>query len=139
MVDVSETGGESFGSGLDSHERWKIRLEELAKEMQEREQAKLVREKRKREERGMDDNTNAGSSTLESWEENEWTPFRSKLDWDIAKWAIDEGIGKGSIDRLLQIPGVSEPFCAFRVACSLIATSGCRSSRLVLSYCKFFT
>lgn len=29
------------------------------------------------------------------------------MDWDIAKWVIDEGIGKGSIDTLLHIPGVS--------------------------------
>ena len=46
---------------------------------------------------------------IEVGEENvtPWAPFASKLDWSIAKWAIEEGIGHGQLDRLLEIPGVS--------------------------------
>ncbi|KDQ49172.1 hypothetical protein JAAARDRAFT_201091 [Jaapia argillacea MUCL 33604] len=35
-------------------------------------------------------------------------PFASELDWRIAQWAIQESPGKGSVDRLLAIPGVKE-------------------------------
>lgn len=117
VVDISERGGESFGSGINSHDHWQLRLKELAKEMQDREHVRLERERRRREERGLDED-----ETIESddWENNEWIPFRSKLDWDIAKWAIDEGIGKGSIDRLLQIPGVSILPKVFNVRSPLI-------------------
>jgi len=38
---------------------------------------------------------------------NEFAPFASQMDWRIAKWAITEGIGHKSMDRLLAIPGVS--------------------------------
>lgn len=34
-------------------------------------------------------------------------PFASELDWRVANWFIHEGIGHGSWDRFLQIPGVS--------------------------------
>lgn len=57
----------------------------------------------RRGEMGLDEEAD---EKIEMWEDNEWAPFRSKLDWEIAKWAIEEGIGKGSIDRLLKIPGV---------------------------------
>lgn len=33
-------------------------------------------------------------------------PFSSELDWRVAHWAIKEGIGHKSLDRLLAIPGV---------------------------------
>jgi hypothetical protein len=33
-------------------------------------------------------------------------PFESELDWRIACWAVQEGIGHGSFDRLMGIPGV---------------------------------
>jgi hypothetical protein len=36
-------------------------------------------------------------------------PFESRLDWQVACWAIEEGIGHGALDRLLAIPGVSIP------------------------------
>lgn len=35
-------------------------------------------------------------------------PFESRLDWEVACWAIEEGIGHGALDRLLAIPGVSK-------------------------------
>lgn len=37
-----------------------------------------------------------------------WEPFDSKMDWELAKWFIKEGIGQGSIDRFLQITDVSK-------------------------------
>jgi hypothetical protein len=39
----------------------------------------------------------------------DYSPFASALDWRIAHWAVSEGIKHGSIDRLLQIPGVCTP------------------------------
>lgn len=40
----------------------------------------------------------------------EFAPFASELDWRVANWAIQEGIGHKSLDRLLAIPGVSSLF-----------------------------
>jgi hypothetical protein len=34
-------------------------------------------------------------------------PFASKLDWEVACWAVQKGIGHKAFDRLLAIPGVS--------------------------------
>jgi len=42
-----------------------------------------------------------------SGSQNPFSPFASELDWRVAKWAIKEGIGHNSLDRLLGIPGVS--------------------------------
>ena len=39
--------------------------------------------------------------------EQEFAPFASELDWRVARWAVQEGIGHKSLDRLLSIPGVS--------------------------------
>ena len=36
-----------------------------------------------------------------------FAPFASELDWRVASWAIKDGIGHNSFDRLLAIPGVS--------------------------------
>jgi len=41
-------------------------------------------------------------------EDDRFSPFSSELDWRIAKWAIQEGIGHKSFDRLMSIPGVSD-------------------------------
>jgi hypothetical protein len=38
---------------------------------------------------------------------NQFAPFASELDWRIASWAIKDGIGHKSFDRLMSIPGVS--------------------------------
>ena len=35
-----------------------------------------------------------------------FAPFASELDWRVASWAIKDGIGHKSFDRLLSIPGV---------------------------------
>ncbi|EIM79383.1 uncharacterized protein STEHIDRAFT_36669, partial [Stereum hirsutum FP-91666 SS1] len=49
-----------------------------------------------------------------------WAPFASKRDWCIAKWAIEEGIGNGKLDRLLEIEGVVESLgLSFRNAAGL--------------------
>jgi hypothetical protein len=36
-----------------------------------------------------------------------FAPFASELDWRVASWAIKDGIGHKSFDRLLSIPGVN--------------------------------
>ena len=43
--------------------------------------------------------------------EQEFAPFTSELNWRVVRWAVQEGIGHKSLDRLLSIPGVS--FCLF--------------------------
>jgi len=44
---------------------------------------------------------------LSSGSQNPYSPFASELDWRVARWAIKDGIGHKSLDRLLAIPGVS--------------------------------
>ena len=44
----------------------------------------------------------------EAAEASAFHPFESRLDWEVACWAIEEGIGHGALDRLLAIPGVSK-------------------------------
>lgn len=39
-------------------------------------------------------------------EANVYAPFASELDWKVARWAVQDGVGHGSFDRLLSIPGV---------------------------------
>jgi hypothetical protein len=34
-------------------------------------------------------------------------PFASEIEWRVSQWAIQDGIGQRSLDRLLSIPGVS--------------------------------
>ena len=43
-------------------------------------------------------------------EEALYSPFTSKLEWQIAQWAVQENVGQGAFDRLLKIPGVSTLF-----------------------------
>lgn len=44
---------------------------------------------------------------VNSVDDTAFSPFASELDWRIAQWAVKDGIGHGSFDRLLSIPGVS--------------------------------
>ncbi|KIY64660.1 hypothetical protein CYLTODRAFT_327225, partial [Cylindrobasidium torrendii FP15055 ss-10] len=37
-----------------------------------------------------------------------YAPFASKLDWEIARWMVQDGIGHSSFNRLLNIEGVRE-------------------------------
>lgn len=47
------------------------------------------------------------SSRSESGQENEWAPFATRLDWEIARWAKLRGSGSTAFSDLLAIPGVS--------------------------------
>lgn len=44
-------------------------------------------------------------------------PFASKLDWEIAHWAVTEKISQKALDRLLKVPQVKS-FKYFLVTCS---------------------
>ena len=37
---------------------------------------------------------------------NAYAPFTSEIDWRITRWAVKDGIGHKSLDRLLLVPGV---------------------------------
>ena len=37
---------------------------------------------------------------------NPYAPFASELEWRVARWAVKDGIGHKSLDRLLAISGV---------------------------------
>ncbi|EGO26571.1 hypothetical protein SERLADRAFT_407308 [Serpula lacrymans var. lacrymans S7.9] len=53
--------------------------------------------------------------------DNRWAPFSTELDWKFAHWALQEGIGQKSLDRLLAIPEALLPQGA-SVAPVIIAT-----------------
>lgn len=38
-----------------------------------------------------------------------WSPFRSQLDWEVARWAKTCGVTASAITELLAIPGVGAP------------------------------
>ncbi|KIM54116.1 hypothetical protein SCLCIDRAFT_31363 [Scleroderma citrinum Foug A] len=40
--------------------------------------------------------------------EQAFSPFASELDWRVASWAVQEGIGQKTLDWLFSIPGVVE-------------------------------
>ncbi len=46
------------------------------------------------------------ASTI-NYNTNVWSPFNSKLDWDLARWAKMRGPGSNSLNELLSIEGVS--------------------------------
>ena len=39
--------------------------------------------------------------------DNPWVPFKSRMDWEIARWAKNRGPSSTAFDELLQIKGVS--------------------------------
>ena len=43
----------------------------------------------------------------EDGEPNPFAPFSSELDWRVAHWAVKDGPGHNALNRLLEIPGVS--------------------------------
>ncbi|KAJ3486481.1 hypothetical protein NLJ89_g11806 [Agrocybe chaxingu] len=55
---------------------------------------------------GHGENTTQGDSS--STVDKAYAPFASEMDWRIARWVIQDGIGHKSFDRLLSIPGVVE-------------------------------
>lgn len=82
---IHATAGQVIRMDASLHERWKKTFEEN----QDLEEGRLI---------------------VDSEEEDEPTafyPFASQLDWQVACWAVQEGIGHGALDRLLAIPGVS--------------------------------
>ncbi|EGO04725.1 hypothetical protein SERLA73DRAFT_149123 [Serpula lacrymans var. lacrymans S7.3] len=40
--------------------------------------------------------------------DNRWAPFSTELDWKFAHWALQEGVGQKSLERLLAIPELSQ-------------------------------
>lgn len=70
------------------HQRWKAAYENWRKVDED-------------EDISMEDQTSdtTSSSSL-------WMPFASELDWRVARWAVEENVGQGVVDRLLEIPGV---------------------------------
>ncbi|TFY51376.1 hypothetical protein EVG20_g11027 [Dentipellis fragilis] len=38
----------------------------------------------------------------------DWSPFQSEMDWRVAKWAIQEGIGHNAFNRFFSIEGTVE-------------------------------
>jgi hypothetical protein len=43
----------------------------------------------------------------EGGEPNPFAPFSSELDWRVAHWAVKDGPGHNALNRLFEIPGVS--------------------------------
>jgi len=43
--------------------------------------------------------------------DNVWTPFRSKMDWSVAKWAKLRGPSSTAVTELLSIEGVCSSIC----------------------------
>jgi hypothetical protein len=43
----------------------------------------------------------------EDGQPNPFAPFSSELDWKVAHWAVKDGPGHNALNRLLEIPGVS--------------------------------
>ena len=37
---------------------------------------------------------------------NPWTPFNSRIDWEVARWAKMQGPGSTAVSDLLKIDGV---------------------------------
>jgi len=62
---------------------------------------------------------------------NLFAPFASEMDWRVARWAVQEGIGHGSFDRLMSIPGVC--LCVIFLYQAFLLLLGPRKARIVLS------
>jgi hypothetical protein len=50
---------------------------------------------------------NVQDDTANTPSPNPFCPFTSEIDWQIADWAIQEGLSQSVLDRLLKIPTVS--------------------------------
>ena len=46
-------------------------------------------------------------ASIQAEEENPYAPFKTQMEWEIAKWAKLYGAGANSLTKLLSIPGVS--------------------------------
>ena len=60
-----------------------------------------------------DSDSNASMEDVASSEQR-FSPFASELDWRVAGWAVQEGVGHKLLDQLLAIPRASAfLFCFF--------------------------
>lgn len=77
------------------------------------------------------DVTMDGSNGVDAEGANLYAPFASKLDWEVVKWMVKDGIGHSSFDRLLSIEGVSILFMSgeFDLLINLV---GSRKAGIVL-------
>ncbi|KAG2121043.1 uncharacterized protein F5147DRAFT_562725 [Suillus discolor] len=75
-----------------------IRVDETLHQLWRR---RFGEEKAEGEDVDMDDTSQLSSSY------NTFSSFASELDWRVAHWAVSEGIGHKSFDRLMNIPSVS--------------------------------
>ncbi|KAF5347147.1 hypothetical protein D9757_013661 [Collybiopsis confluens] len=48
------------------------------------------------------------SSTSDQAHAESYSPFASRLDWELAQWAVKEKVSQSAFDRLLQIPQMVE-------------------------------
>lgn len=65
---------------------------------------------------------------------NPYHPFHSKLEWEIARWAKDQGPGANAMTKLLAIPGVSRFHTPRNSMNKLLKhLSGCRRAWAVFS------
>lgn len=55
---------------------------------------------------GVDGDPMVVSEPSDNQGDNPFAPFASEMDWRVASWAVKDGIGHKSFDRLLAIPGV---------------------------------
>lgn len=63
-------------------------------------------------------------------DDNPYYPFKSKLDWEVGRWAKEEGPSASALDRLLQFEGVST-FCLV-VTIHADFSVACRTTQLVV-------
>lgn len=73
-----------------------------------------------------------GPSSFEAYQQtvgsdNDYAPFNSRLDWDIARWAKMHGLSSSAVTKLLEIEGVSQRFFSFQL-CIIIYYSLARCS-----------
>lgn len=64
--------------------------------------------------------------------EQQFSPFASELDWRVASWAVQEGIGHKCLNQLLAIPGVSSLFGDTRLMLISCPCSGGGAPRPIL-------
>lgn len=95
VVEESVNGGKKIRASEGLYERWRKHFETLEGE-------RLDKERRRAQNRASED----GENVDDVGGINSWAPFASRLDWEIAKWAVEDGIGNGQLNRLLEIPGV---------------------------------
>jgi len=53
-----------------------------------------------------DEDVHPAYSEENCYQNNPFYPFASKLDWEIARWANEDGPGQAAFTRLLNIDGV---------------------------------